>query len=82
MEKSSNGGAMAKKDSVILGMQVDVNKAYDLLKIFKEAGKNRIDIQTVLDEAAPKIVGYKKYLEKLTAKARKKLIDTAQSSPQ
>lgn len=49
---------MAKNDSVILGMQVDVNKAYDLLNMFKEAGKNRIDIQTILDEAAPKIKDY------------------------
>ena len=49
MEKSSKGRAMAKNDSVILRMQVDVNKAYDLLNMFKEAGKNRIDIQTILD---------------------------------
>ena len=35
---------MAKNDNVILGMQVDVNKAYDLLNMFKEAGKNLIDI--------------------------------------
>ena len=44
MEKSSKGRAMAKNDSVILRMQVDVNKAFDLLNMFKEAGKNRIDI--------------------------------------
>lgn len=72
MEKSSKGRAIAKNDSVILRMQVDVNKAYDLLNMFKEAGKNRIDIQTILDEAAPKIVGYKKYLEKLADIATRK----------
>ena len=72
MEKSSKGRAMAKNDGVILRMQVDVNKAYDLLNMFKEAGKNRIDIQTILDEAAPKIVGYKKYLEKLADIATRK----------
>ena len=53
---------MMNSDNTLLRMQVDVNKAYDLLNMFKEAGKNRIDIQTILDEAAPKIVGYKKYL--------------------
>lgn len=72
MEKSSKGRAMAKNDGVILRMQIDVNKAYDLLNMFKEAGKNRIDIQTILDEAAPKIVGYKKYLEKLADIATRK----------
>ena len=44
MEKSSKGRAMAKNDSVILRTQVDVNKAYDLLNMFKGDGKNRIDI--------------------------------------
>ena len=39
----------------ILMQQVDVTKAYDLLAMFKEAGKERIDIRTILDEAAPKI---------------------------
>lgn len=63
---------MAKNDGVILRMQVDVNKACDLLNMFKEAGKNRIDIQTILDEAAPKIIGYKKYLEKLADIATRK----------
>jgi len=72
MEKSSKGRAMAENDSVILRMQVDVNKAYDLLNMFKGAGKNRIDIQTILDEAAPKIIGYKKYLEKLADIATRK----------
>ena len=53
-------------------MQVDVGKAYDLLAMFKEAKKTRIDIQTILDEAAPKIVGYRKYLEKLADIATRK----------
>lgn len=61
-----------RNESTLLRMQVDVNKAYDLLNMFKEAGKNRIDIQTILDEAAPKIVGYKKYLEKLADIATRK----------
>lgn len=34
---------MAKNDSVVLRMQVGVNKAYDLLTMFKEAGKSLID---------------------------------------
>ena len=38
-----------RNESTLLRMQVDVNKAYDLLNMFKEAGKNRIDIQTILD---------------------------------
>ena len=33
-----------RNESTLLRMQVDVNKAYDLLNMFKEAGKNRIDI--------------------------------------
>lgn len=53
-------------------MQVDVGKAYDLLTMFKEAGKNRIDIQTILDEASPKIVGYKDHLAKLSSIATRK----------
>ena len=61
-----------RNESTLLRMQVDVNKAYDLLNMFKEAGKNRIDIQTILDEAAPKIVGYRKYLEKLADIATRK----------
>jgi hypothetical protein len=61
-----------RNESTLLRMQVDVNKAYDLLNMFKEAGKNRIDIQTILDEAAPKIIGYKKYLKKLADIATRK----------
>ena len=49
---------LSRNDSVILGQQVDVAKALDLLAMFKEAGKERIDIRTILDEAAPKIKDY------------------------
>lgn len=56
---------MAKNDSIVLGMQVDVNKAFNLLSMFEEAGKDRIDIRTLLDEAAPKIVEFRRCLEKL-----------------
>ena len=37
---------------------VDVTKAYDLLAMFKEAGKGRSDNRTILDEAASKIKDY------------------------
>ena len=33
-----------ESDNTLLRMQVDVNKAYDLLKMFKEGKKARIDI--------------------------------------
>ena len=46
---------LTKSDITILMQQVDVTKAYHLLAMFKEAGKERIDIRTILDEAAPKI---------------------------
>ncbi len=39
---------MAKNDGVILRMQVDVNKAYDLLNMFKEAG-NKVNLPETLD---------------------------------
>ena len=32
----------------LLRMQIDVGKAYDLLTMFKEAGKNRIDIHATV----------------------------------
>ena len=54
-----------ESDNKLLRIQVDVNKAYDLVKMFKDRKKARIDIQTILDEAALKIVGYQKYLERL-----------------
>ena len=72
MVKSSNPAKMMNGDNTLLKMQVDVGKAYDLHKMFKEGKKTRIDIQTILDEAAPKIVGYKKYLEKLADIATRK----------
>ena len=43
---------LSRNDSIILGQQVDVTKVLDLLAMFKEAGKERIDIRTILDEAA------------------------------
>lgn len=49
---------LTRSDITILMQQVDVTKAYDLLAMFKEAGKERIDIRTILDEAAPKIKDY------------------------
>ena len=72
MVKSSKPAKMMNSDSTLLRMQVDVGKAYDLLAMFKEAKKTRIDIQTILDEASPKIVGYKKYLERLSDIATRK----------
>ena len=38
-------------DNTLLKMQVDVGKAYDLHKMFKEGKKTLIDIQTILDVA-------------------------------
>ena len=56
---------LSRNDSIILGQQVDVAKALDLLAMFKEAGKERIDIRTILDEAAPKIKDYPALVAKL-----------------
>ena len=56
---------LSRYDSIILGQQVDVAKALDLLTMFKEAGKERIDIRTILDEAAPKIKDYTTLVAKL-----------------
>ena len=36
---------LTRSDITILIRQVDVTKAYDLLAMFKEAGKERIDIR-------------------------------------
>lgn len=33
---------LTRNDSIILGQQVDVNKALDLLKMFQEAGRRRL----------------------------------------
>lgn len=49
---------LTRNDSIILGQQVDVNKALDLLKMFQEAGKEKIDVWTILDESAPKIKSF------------------------
>ena len=56
---------LSRNDSIILGQQVDVAKALDLLAMFKEAGKERIDIRTILDEAAPKIKDYPALVAKM-----------------
>lgn len=49
---------LTRNDSIILGQHVDVNKALDLLKMFQEAGKEKIDVWTILDESAPKIKSF------------------------
>lgn len=49
---------LTRNDSKILSQQVDVNKAMDLLKMFQEAGKEKIDVWTILDESAPKIKSF------------------------
>ena len=41
--KYSDVPMLSRNDSIILGQQVDVAKALDLLAMFKEAGKERID---------------------------------------
>lgn len=46
---------LTRNDSIILSQQVDVNKAVDLLKMFQDAGKEKIDVWTILDESAPKL---------------------------
>ena len=56
---------LTRSDITILMQQVDVTKAYDLLAMFKEAGKERIDIRTLLDEAAPKIKDYSALVARL-----------------
>lgn len=56
---------LTRSDITILMQQVDVTKAYDLLAMFKEAGKEKIDVRTILDEAAPKIKDYAVLVEKL-----------------
>lgn len=56
---------LTRSDMLTLGMQVDVNKAYDLLRMFKDAGQSHINVETILDEAAPKIGGVEEYIKKL-----------------
>ncbi len=56
---------LSRNDTIILGQQVDVAKALDLLTMFKEAGKERIDVRTILDESAPKIKDFPALVAKL-----------------
>ena len=56
---------LTRSDITILMQQVDVAKALDLLNMFKGAGKERIDIRTILDEAAPKIKDYSALVARL-----------------
>ena len=56
---------LTRSDMLTLGMQVDVNTAYDLLRMFKDAGQSHINVETILDEAAPKIGGVEEYIKKL-----------------
>ena len=52
----SDESMLTRIDIIILMQQVDVTKAYDLLAMFKEAGKERIDIRTILDEVAQRAI--------------------------
>ena len=61
---------LTRSDMLTLGMQVDVNKAYDLLRMFKDAGQSHINVETILDEAAPKIGGVEEYIKKLEHSAQ------------
>ena len=63
--KYSDESMLTRSDMIILMQQVDVTKAYDLLAMFKEAGKERIDIRTILDEVAPKIKDYSALVARL-----------------
>lgn len=56
---------LSRNDMTVLMQQVDVGKALDLLTMFKEAGKEKIDVRTIMDEAAPKIKDYAALVEKL-----------------
>ena len=38
---------LSRNDTIILGQQVDVAKALDLLTMFKDAGKEKIDVRTI-----------------------------------
>ena len=54
--KYSDESMLTRSDIIILMQQVDVTKAYDLLAMFKEAGKERIDIRTILDEVVQRAI--------------------------
>lgn len=56
---------LSRNDMTVLMQQVDVGKALDLLTMFKEAGKEKIDVRIIMDEAAPKIKDYAALVEKL-----------------
>lgn len=56
---------LSRNDMTVLMQQVDVGKALDLLTMFKEAGKEKIDVRTIMDEAAPKIKDYAALVERL-----------------
>ena len=56
---------LSRNDMTVLMQQVDVGKALDLLTMCKEAGKEKIGIRTILDEAAPIIKDYASLVEKL-----------------
>ena len=56
---------LTRSDTITLRQQVDVSKTLDLLTMFQNAGKGRIDVRTILDEAAPKTSGSRALLERL-----------------
>lgn len=56
---------LSRNDMTVLMRQVGVGKALDLLTMFKEAGEEKIDVRTIMDEAAPKIKDYAALVEKL-----------------
>ena len=72
---------LSRNDTITLGQQVDVGKALDLLTMFKEAGKERIDVRTILDEAAPKIKDYAALLEYGLPENGNTVPNSAKSSP-
>ena len=39
---------LSRNDMTVLMQQVDMGKALDLLTMFKEAGKEKIDIRTIM----------------------------------
>lgn len=44
---------LSMNDTITLGQRVDVRKALNLRTMFKETGKERIDVRTILNEDAP-----------------------------
>ena len=43
---------LSRNDMTVLMQQVDVGKALDLLTMFKEAGKEKIDVRTIIKDYA------------------------------